>query len=161
MGRASKRLPARPRTGSAGVVIREAGHVVVHRGPKKSQKEPGSQHFEVEQITDISSVLSWPSGMGTEFGTIHKNSLAMVSHLMGNLGATSSEFQIAFLSDEGAEAVLLKGLADTPICLTSEPEMRFDRVAVIADASADATKVNTAMRQIFGDAFHPSVQAAA
>lgn len=145
--------PSKSSSSLPGKVVLLKGHAKENLVVIEVRDTPRKRSLEVERIADIGSVLTWPTGEGAEFGIVRLSMLQLITKMFNNLSGVGVPFDIAFLSEAGAEAVMLQGLADTPICLTTEPEMPQDRIAVIADACADPQAINSIMVKLFGDDF--------
>lgn len=102
--------------------------------------------------------LRWPSGQGTEIGVVLGDIDALWSAAVRSAGSVTPHLVLYDVEEDGIRSLVVEGLADGPLCLTAEPEIAADRVAIIADAGADPEPILARLRRLFGA---PRVLAAA
>lgn len=93
--------------------------------------------------------LTWPSGRGDEIGVVlgAPAQLSRRAHLKAQ--RLSPVLRVRDVFEDGP-ALVIWGLAEGPVCLTAEPEIARDRVAIIADSQADPAPILAGLRRLFG-----------
>lgn len=96
--------------------------------------------------------IEWPSGRGDEIGVVlgTPDKLSAIAHQNRQRIPMSANLEIADVFETGARAVVLRGLDRGPVCLTMEPELASDRLAIIADSGSDPQPILQQLRLLFG-----------
>lgn len=94
--------------------------------------------------------LRWPSGRGTEIGVVLGDIDALWTAATRSSGSVKPRLVLYDVEEDGMRALVVEGLADGPLCLTAEPDIAADRVAIIADAGADPEPILARLRRLFG-----------
>ena len=94
--------------------------------------------------------LHWPSGRGAEIGVVLGDIDTLWTDAIRSSGSVRRHMTVYDVEEDGMRSLVVEGLADGPLCLTAEPEIAADRVAIIADAGADPEPILASLRRLFG-----------